>query len=144
MSADLQMSFLWGFTWIWALRDYSLCKDYCSNPSQSQLMVWLSVLWDKWLWLAGVVCSQSVWKIQSGRLCGEFHQPTDIAGGRGLFELQGRSLLGSVGPENLGSLRSWVTRLGDPVLSESYVLSPVKWSGVCPEGSMLMGVCSVI
>lgn len=35
------MSLLWDFTWIWALQDYSLCKDYGSNPSQSQLMVWL-------------------------------------------------------------------------------------------------------
>lgn len=39
MAADQQMSLLWDFTWIWALWDYSLCKDYGSNPPQSQLMV---------------------------------------------------------------------------------------------------------
>lgn len=28
--------------------------------------------------------------------------------------------------------------------SADWVLSSVKWSGVCPEGSMLMGVCSAL
>lgn len=102
MTTDLQMSFLWDFTWIWALWDYSLCKDYGSNPSQSQLMVWLCSSSDTndcdW---HQTLCSQSVWKTQSGRQCGEFHQLTGIAGGQDLSELR-RHILSSVRSENLG------------------------------------------
>lgn len=48
VTADLQMSPLWAFTWIWALQDYSLRKDYGSNPSQSQVDGRaLLVLWEE-------------------------------------------------------------------------------------------------
>lgn len=99
----------------------------------------LLVLWDK--------CSHSVWKTQSGRQCGEFHQPSHIAGGQDLFELRLHSLV-SVG---LNILESVFEQASDPVrrpmLTEaagSEVLFPVKSSGVCLEASVLMGGCSVL
>lgn len=90
--------------------------------------------------------SERLGKVESGGLFGEFHKLADIAGGGGggcedLTEFQGCSH---------GSARALADALPEWPILEMHrwlrpaVLSGAKWSGVCPEGIVLMGVCAVI